>query len=77
MAQQPFAGSSRQQGYGSISTDPVPEVDFNQFSPTEFYSLCESITTNIYTINTSWKQLEEALRSIGTERDSPGLRDKV
>jgi hypothetical protein len=76
MAQQPFASSSRQQGYGSMA-NPVPEVDFNQFSPTEFYNLCENITTNIYTINTSWKQLEEALRSIGTDRDSPGLRDKV
>jgi hypothetical protein len=78
MAQQPLAGSSRAQGYGSMApNNPLPDVDFSQFSPTEFYNLCESITTNIYTINTSWKQLEEALKSIGTERDSAGLRDKV
>ncbi|KAF4521457.1 hypothetical protein B566_EDAN001754 [Ephemera danica] len=79
MAQQPLTGSSRSQGgYGSMApSNPVPEVDFSQFSPTEFYNLCESITTNIYTINTSWKQLEEALKSVGTERDSSGLRDKV
>jgi hypothetical protein len=69
------AGSSRG-GYGSTEAR-VPEVDFSGFNPTEFYNLCESITTNIYTINQSWKQLDEALKLLGTDRDSAGLRDKM
>ncbi|XP_063224310.1 syntaxin-12 [Bacillus rossius redtenbacheri] len=67
-----------QKNYGSMST--VPNIDFMgtlQFSPTELYSLSENITTNIYTINTNWKNLERALKSIGTERDNQGLRDQV
>lgn len=70
------AGSSR--GYGSTDNEArVLEVDFTGFNPTEFYILCESITTNVYTINQSWKQLDEALKLLGTDRDSAGLRDKM
>ncbi|KAK7874231.1 hypothetical protein R5R35_006271 [Gryllus longicercus] len=71
-----FAGDA-QKTYGT--NDDVPNVGFSgsPFSPTELYNLCENITTNIYTINTSWKTLQDALKAIGTERDSQGLRDKV
>nr|CAD7571956.1 unnamed protein product [Timema californicum] len=68
-----------QKSYGSMNTN-VPNVGFAggvQFSPTELYNLSENITTNIYTINTNWKNLERALKSIGTERDNQGLRDQV
>lgn len=57
----------------------VPNVGFAglQFSPTELYNLSENITTNINTVIRSWKNLEQALRSVGTEKDNQGLRDKV
>jgi len=66
------SGSAR--GYGATEAR-VPDVQFS--NPTEFYNLCESITTNVYTINQSWKQLDEALKLLGTDRDSAGLRDKM
>lgn len=63
------------QNYGS--TDHRVDVPDIGFSPTELYSLSENITTNIYTINTSWRTLEKAYKNIGTSKDSQGLRDKV
>lgn len=63
------------QTYGS--TDQRVDVPDIGFSPTELYSLSENITTNIYTINTSWRTLERAYKSIGTSKDGQGLRDKV
>ncbi|XP_032682150.1 syntaxin-12 isoform X2 [Odontomachus brunneus] len=63
------------QTYGS--TDHRADVPDIGFSPTELYSLSENITTNIYTINTSWRTLEKAYKNIGTNKDSQGLRDKV
>jgi hypothetical protein len=67
-----------QKNYGTIDNS-VPHVEFAglQFSPTELYNLSESITTNINTVIRSWKTLEQALKSIGTEKDNQGLRDKV
>lgn len=49
----------------------------SQFSPTELYNLCENITTNIYTINNGRKKVEQELRSIGTAKDTQGLRDRM
>ncbi|XP_053975348.1 syntaxin-12 [Hylaeus volcanicus] len=63
------------QTYGS--TDQRTDVPDVGFSPTELYSLSENITTNIYTINTSWKSLEHAYKNIGTNKDNQGLRDQV
>ena len=63
------------QTYGS--TDQRIDVPDVGFSPTELYSLSENITTNIYTINTSYRTLERAYKNIGTKKDSQGLRDKV
>jgi hypothetical protein len=65
----------RSQNYGS--TDQRVDVPEIGFSPTELYSLSENITTNIYTINASWKTLERAYKNIGTSKDNQGLRDKV
>ncbi|KYM98304.1 Syntaxin-12 [Cyphomyrmex costatus] len=67
--------AQRPQNYGS--TDQRVDVPEIGFSPTELYSLCENITTNIYTINASWKVLERAYKNIGTSKDNQGLRDKV
>ncbi|XP_076647341.1 syntaxin 13 isoform X2 [Halictus rubicundus] len=63
------------QTYGS--TDQRTDVPDVGFSPTELYSLSENITTNIYTINTSWRTLKNAYKNIGTNKDNQGLRDKV
>ncbi|XP_008203602.2 syntaxin-7 [Nasonia vitripennis] len=68
-----MAHSSHTYGSTDQRTD-VPDVGF---SPTELYSLSENITTNIYTINNSYITLERALKQIGTNKDSQGLRDKV
>lgn len=67
--------AQRPQNYGS--TDQRVDVPEIGFSPTELYSLCENITTNIYTINASWKILERAYKNIGTSKDNQALRDKV
>lgn len=65
----------RPQNYGSISE--TREVDFSDANYSEFNSLCDNVVTNIYTINSSWKTLENAQKAIGTSKDSPALRDKM
>lgn len=64
---------------GSRNPSIVPSVSFAgpTVSPTELKNLTENITTNIYTINSSWKNLENSLKLIGTARDNQGLRDKM
>ncbi|PNF18452.1 hypothetical protein B7P43_G09020 [Cryptotermes secundus] len=71
-------GFERQKNYGATGNS-VPNVGYVglQFSPTELYNLSENITTNINTVIRSWKNLEQALKSIGTDKDNQGLRDKV
>ncbi|CAH1993993.1 unnamed protein product [Acanthoscelides obtectus] len=66
------------QNYGSIS-NPNPNIGFSGGSSnsTEFNSYCDNVVTNIYTINSSLKTLDNALKVIGTKKDSPGLRNKV
>ncbi|XP_012279652.1 syntaxin-12 [Orussus abietinus] len=63
------------QSYGS--TDQRTDVPDVGFSPTELYSLSENITTNIYTINGSWRILERAYNNVGTIKDNQDLRDNV
>ncbi|KAF2902845.1 hypothetical protein ILUMI_03339 [Ignelater luminosus] len=64
------------QNYGTMSS--TQEVQFEGSSiSSEFNSLCDNIVTNIYTINSSWKTLDNALKSLGTSRDNQGLRDKI
>ncbi|KAJ1523852.1 hypothetical protein ONE63_010408 [Megalurothrips usitatus] len=53
------------------------DSNVSQFSPTELYNLCENITTNIYTINNGRKTVAKELRSIGTIKDTQGLRDQI
>lgn len=61
--------------YGA--TDGPPDVTFAGFSPTEFYNLCENITTNVYTVTSSWKNLERALKTLGTNRDNQAFRENM
>ena len=83
---QGLAGNGNQRRYGATDgpSDTFPGVAFAGnapdnifFSPTELYNLCENITTNIYTINHGYKKIEQELRSIGTPKDTQGLRDRV
>lgn len=65
--------------YGSI-TDP--EVGFSGARTSdvisrEFNALCDDIATNLYTINSSIRGLQENLQLLGTTRDNPGVRNKM
>ncbi|KAJ8929023.1 hypothetical protein NQ314_018334 [Rhamnusium bicolor] len=62
------------QNYGSISS---PTVGFNDSISTEFNSYCDNVVTNIYTVNSSLKSLENALKNIGTKKDNQGLRNNI
>ncbi|XP_055923944.1 syntaxin-12 [Eupeodes corollae] len=55
----------------------IPDVNFSGFSPTEFMSLSDNIGYNINSVISSWKQLDKALKVIGTPRDTQASRDKV
>ncbi|XP_060531438.1 syntaxin-12 [Cylas formicarius] len=62
--------------YGSIGE---PDVGFsgNQTLSKDLNSLCDNIVTNVYTINSSLKSLENALKVIGSAKDNAGVRNKV
>lgn len=62
------------QNYGSIYT---PVAGFSGEGSAAFNNYCDNVVTNIYTINTSLKTLENALRTLGTSRDNQGLRNKM
>ncbi|KAK9869971.1 hypothetical protein WA026_006068 [Henosepilachna vigintioctopunctata] len=63
------------QNYGSISTPP--DVNFAGNRSVEFNITCDNVVTNIYTINSSFRGLENALKNIGTTKDNHGLRNKI
>ncbi|KAB0799255.1 hypothetical protein PPYR_07229 [Photinus pyralis] len=63
--------------YGTISSNSDDAQFQGTSNSSEFNSLCDNIVTNIYTINTGWKTLEQALKTIGTSRDNQGVRDKI
>ncbi|XP_066254619.1 syntaxin-7 [Euwallacea similis] len=64
--------------YGSIRD---PEVGFsgtrNKDTFREFNSLCDDIATKLYTINASFKALQDCLKLIGTAKDNTGVRNKI
>ncbi|XP_045479582.1 syntaxin-12 [Harmonia axyridis] len=62
--------------YGSISSTSQ-DVLFSGDRSVEFNAACDSVVTNIYTINSSFKVLDTALKNIGTKKDNHGLRNKV
>lgn len=43
----------------------------------EIRMLCESISTNMYTINSNARNMKGALATLGTDRDTPSLRDQI
>lgn len=72
-----FAGGLARSGLAGGGGGLAGDSNVSQFSPTELYNLCENITTNIYTINNGRKKVEKELRSIGTGKDTQGLRDQM
>lgn len=69
---------TNQKNYGSTN-ERVPNVSFSgvQFSPTEMFDLSENVTANIYNINSHSKKFEQALKTIGTQKDSQLFRDEM
>lgn len=65
----------QQPNYGSMSD--TTEINFSAGNPSEFNVLCENVVTNIYTINSSYKTLENALKAIGTNKDNQGVRNNM
>ncbi|KAF7286538.1 syntaxin 13 [Rhynchophorus ferrugineus] len=61
--------------YGSI-TDPIVGFSGGN-SDSEFNSLSDNIGTQVLTINTNIKKLQDALKVIGTPKDNAGVRDNI
>lgn len=61
------------QNYGATST---PTADSGE-SSTAFINYSDNVVTNVYTINSSLRTLENALKTIGTPKDTQGLRNNV
>lgn len=74
-----LAGSAKQQSNYGSTNERVPNVAISgtKFSPTDILDLSDKVTTNIYTINTKRKDLEQNLKTIGTPKDSQELRNNV
>lgn len=43
----------------------------------ELTSICDNVSTNVYTINSCIKNLQSVVGLIGTARDNQGLRDQI
>ncbi|CAH1369868.1 hypothetical protein MTP99_011354 [Tenebrio molitor] len=66
--------SKQQYNYGATAST---EVGFIGKRSPEFNTLCDNVVTNIYTINSSLKSLDNALKTIGTRKDNQGLRNTI
>ncbi|XP_071515637.1 syntaxin-12 [Panulirus ornatus] len=64
-----------QRSYGTVD----PDVGFAPASNsgTEFFQLCDKITTHLFTINKATSTLERSLKQVGTATDSQQLRDRI
>lgn len=61
--------------YGSVA----PAVGFapSPRSGTEFFQLCDKITTNLFSINNATSTLDRSLKQVGTPTDNQQLRDRI
>ncbi|XP_022185155.1 syntaxin PEP12 [Nilaparvata lugens] len=75
-----FAQGSKK-SYGATRDEPLPDVSFagSHYNQGEQLpaALIDNITSKVQTICSSWKQLQQASKNIGTHKDSKGLRDEV
>ncbi|CAG0921180.1 unnamed protein product [Notodromas monacha] len=82
-------GSQNYPTYGAVGDEAEPSVGFRSGSGTsrsrsgapqvspEFHGLSEDITSNIFIITNGITTLERAKRSLGTLKDTQGLRDQI
>lgn len=63
--------------YGSISQPAAGSSSSNNFSPTEFFILKETIGTNIVAIKKQYVKLEKIQRIIGSKNDTNETRAKM
>ncbi|XP_018319825.1 syntaxin-12 [Agrilus planipennis] len=67
--------NKKMHNYGTMS--PNTEVGFEGTENEELNRLSDEVVTNIYTINSSWKTLDNALKSLGTHKDSHSHRERI
>ncbi|XP_063599870.1 syntaxin-12-like [Penaeus indicus] len=76
------AGGGRRGGRGggqrSYGTND-PDVGFapSEGNSTEFFQVCDKITTHLFTINGAVTTLERSLKQVGTSGDNQALRDRI
>ncbi|KAL3842188.1 hypothetical protein ACJMK2_020230 [Sinanodonta woodiana] len=78
---------SRGTGYGSTHRpyfdDPSrvyrdePGGRYQDSSYSSFDEICDQISSNIFTVNNGANSIDRAMKIIGTDKDSPQLRDKI
>ncbi|KAK3597604.1 hypothetical protein CHS0354_030150 [Potamilus streckersoni] len=78
---------SRGTGYGSTQRpyfdDPSreyrdePSGRYQDSSYSSFDTICDQISGNIFTVNNGANSIDRAMKIIGTDKDSPKLRDKI
>ncbi|KAG7163340.1 syntaxin-12-like [Homarus americanus] len=68
-------GGGSQRSYGT--TNPTVGFAPAANSGTEFFQLCDKITTHLFTINNATSTLERSLKQVGTASDSQQLRDRI
>lgn len=78
---------SRGTGYGSTQRpyfdDPSREYRdepggrYQDSSYSSFDEICDQISSNIFTVNNGANSIDRAMKIIGTDKDSPQLRDKI
>ncbi|KAL8561692.1 hypothetical protein ACOMHN_054989 [Nucella lapillus] len=71
-------------GYGAVreyrddpNAPPSKSGGYQAAGSSSIQGLCDQIRTNIFQINNGANTIERALKSIGTERDTPMTRDKI
>lgn len=66
-------GSHRSYGTTNPSVGFAPAAR----SGTEFFQLCDKITTHLFSINNATSTLERSLKQVGTPTDNQQLRDRI
>ncbi|XP_054723261.1 t-SNARE domain-containing protein 1-like [Uloborus diversus] len=77
-----FGRSNNFPDYGATNSmlggrsNPGPQPNSN-FDIATYHQLCDNISCNIFSINNNVTALEKASKEIGTQSDSPLLRNKI
>ncbi|KAK8732596.1 hypothetical protein OTU49_006837 [Cherax quadricarinatus] len=69
------SGGMGQRSYGT--TNPTVGFAPATNSATEFFQLCDKITTHLFTINNATSTLDRSLKQVGTASDNQQLRDRI